>query len=43
MNRLLLLACLLLAACTGSPRLATAPPAARPPVILISVDGLRPD
>jgi predicted AlkP superfamily pyrophosphatase or phosphodiesterase len=43
MNRLLLLACLLLAACTGSPRLAKAPPAVRPPVILISVDGLRPD
>lgn len=43
MNRLLLLACLLLAACTGSPRLARAPPAARAPVILISVDGLRPD
>ena len=43
MNRLLLFACLLLAACTGSPRLATAPPAVRAPVILISVDGLRPD
>ena len=43
MRRLLLLACLLLAACAGSPKVATLPPAARPPVIMVSIDGFRAD
>ena len=43
MRRLLLLACLLLAACAGSPRVALAPRAVAPvpPVILVSIDGFR--
>ncbi len=43
LQRLLPLFLLLLAACTPQSRLAQTPPPARPPVILISVDGLRAD
>jgi predicted AlkP superfamily pyrophosphatase or phosphodiesterase len=39
MRHLLLIACLLLAACAGSPEMARLPEAARPPVILVSIDG----
>ncbi len=42
MRHPILLLLLLLAACAG-PRVATLPNAARPPVILVSVDGLRAD
>jgi ectonucleotide pyrophosphatase/phosphodiesterase family protein 5 len=41
MRRLFLLACLLLAACAGSPRVAVPSAATRPPVILVSIDGFR--